>query len=224
MYKQKNILLVAVVIIAGVMSYFYFSGVHSLYKSITSFDDCVASGFTVLTTYPEKCVLPGKVFINKNQQRSDAAPPVASEKKTDAYKNTTYTIGGQIVTLTDGKGILSLDIGSQKSTSSVDIVGDVLYFDVNGDTASDTVLLLSVSNQREQKRFYLATAVALAKGFVGTNGVYLTTNIATSSLRFKNGEINLEYSMTGTTSPVRRYFSLEKNLLKEKRPQNLLNQ
>lgn len=63
--SKRNLIIIIITLVvlaaAGVGAYFYMQRT----KAVNSYDECVAAGNTVLTSYPEQCVSPdGKQFTN----------------------------------------------------------------------------------------------------------------------------------------------------------------
>ena len=65
--SKRNLIIIAITLIvlaaAGVGAYLYIQRT----KPVNSYDECVALGHPILTSYPEQCIGPdGKQFINPN--------------------------------------------------------------------------------------------------------------------------------------------------------------
>lgn len=217
---EQNLILVGVVFTVLVISYTYFMSVHSRFRSITSFDECVKAGFQILTTYPEKCVLPGKVFTNPLQHEEKITRELLTSTTstiTSDYKNLSYMIEGQEVILKNGIGILGSNQLVNRPTSTIEIAGNAVSLDINNDSRSDIVFLLhTVGNKKSKDTFYVSGVLTLHNNSTGLNAVYLGDTLKDAALTLKNGEIAVTYTSLGVaSSTVVKYFIVSDALLKE---------
>ena len=215
---SKNTFPLAILIIAIIASYLYFSIAKKHYQSIVSYSDCVNAGYSVSRTYPETCSIPGKFFVNQKQLVS---LPITISTTTvpvpyNDFDSITYTMDGQNILLHMGEGVIPLSVS--KGTTTIHIAGKELFFDINGDSLPDTTFLLVSGNQNSTSTviYYLTSALGLTKGHVGLNILTIGEARTTPLLLYKNASINLTY-IDMHANKKDRYFVLEDNLLKELR-------
>jgi hypothetical protein len=127
---QKNSVYIGLIFFSLIVSYQYFRNVQLRYLQITSFKECVAAGFRLRATYPEQCVMYGKVFINQDQKKDvvsrKVSPPSTPIPPVD-YKNQTYSINGEQVRFSNGKGELSPNQLLKQGTTTL-VSGDETFF------------------------------------------------------------------------------------------------
>ncbi len=205
--------LVGLVIVAGIFSYQYFHSVQVQYLSITSFQACVDAGYTVVPSYPEKCTMPGKFFINTLQNKATSSPLVASSTIVD-YKNLTYLVDGQQVQLHNGEGTLTTINMLKQLSSTLKIVGEPFLYDINGDQKTDVVFFLDVSsNTTNPSAQYMSAAIQLHSGYSGANAVFIDRGVNSGAFVYKNGEIVLRYTTLATTTIKEKYFMFKDDIL-----------
>lgn len=199
-----------------ILSYQYFHAIQVKYLSVTTFKECVQAGFKVLTTYPEKCVMYNKEFINIVQKKMDTAGSVAKINVKD-YLNGEYIIDGQQVSFINGKGTIEANGALRQSATSLEIAGEPFLYDINADNVQDTVFLIRTSGANIQRAsYYLASSISLYDGFIGTNAVFVDTALLSSAFVYKNGEIHMGYTTELATSTLKeRYFVFEGDILKQ---------
>jgi hypothetical protein len=217
---QQNAILVGIVILAMSISFTYFNGVRKTYTSIDSFASCVEAGFIVTNTYPEKCVLPGKVFINLLQKKADGIKNLNSNAQENIaldYRNLNYLIDGQEITLHNGIGQLPPNLRFKQATTTVIATGTVVLFDINNDMATDTIFLLQIQPVGTQKSaWYITSAITLYKGLTGTNAVYVGETVIAPALIYKNGQIVLTYKASSTEENIlQKNFTFDKDKISE---------
>ncbi len=221
--KLKLFLYVVLVIFIG-GSYLFFRQVQKEYTSITTFEECVYAGYTVLPTYPEQCKIPGKIFTNNSQVATTDTVASTTQHKNMNPKNTTYDIEGQTVTLENGKAVLTSDQTEDfSSTTTIQYFGNELRIDIDGDTKEDTAFIVTSTAAGSGTFYYLVVAIAKNEGYSGTNGILLGDRIAPQTTEWRNGEIVVNYADrkpgdSMTTKPsvgVSRYFKINNDALVE---------
>jgi hypothetical protein len=189
----KKIFYILLVILL-VITYIFFKRAEEEYASVTTFDECVSAGYQVLTTYPEQCKMPGKTFTNTKQIEEDTqiiATTTPSQNNTSP-KNTSYTIEGELIELTNGESVIEQDASSsEKETSKY--FGKELRVDLNEDGTDDSAFILTKNGGGSGTFYYLVVALNKNNGFVGINGILLGDRIEPVSNEFKNGEIVITY-------------------------------
>lgn len=204
-----------VVLIIGV--YFFFKRVETEYNAIRTFKECVDAGYPVITTYPEQCKIPGKVFTNVEQKASpeNKEQVNGTPEKNMNPKNTSYNIEGEQIALVNGIG--------KSTNTTITYFGNELRVDVDGDGKEDTAFLVTSQNAGTGNFYYLVVALNKDGEYVGTNGILLGDRIAPQTTEFRNGEIVVNYADRKidepvTTKPsigVSRYFKINNDTLAE---------
>lgn len=138
------------------------------------------------------------------------------------YKNTTYFIEGDVVTLTDGFSERDVAPGSA-SKSITRYFGNEVFADINNDSVKDVAFLLTQSDGGTGSFYYLAVALGTSDGSIGINTVFLGDRIAPQNTQFNDGIIVVNYADRNPgesfdISPslgVSKYFSIINYLLTE---------
>lgn len=213
---KKNAIFVGVFFIILIVSYQYFHNVQIKYLSIKTFKECVDAGFSVQKSYPEKCSMPGKWFINPSQAKADNSPLETKSTLLTEYKNLSYLFDGQNIQFKDGFGLFPGNVSLRQSASSYEIVGSPFVYDVNNDTILDSTFLVRENKQKQSRSlFYVSSAVSLKDRYTGMNAAYVDYAVATSTFIFKNGEIVVRYTTESEkTTPKEKYFTIENGILK----------
>lgn len=109
------------------------------------------------------------------------------------YKNTSYTIDGQVVALVNG-------ISKTEATQGVALKIITTYFgnealgDFDGDGDTDIAFLLTQSTGGSGTFYYFVAALNTKDGYVGTNAVLLGDRIAPQTTDFRDGELIVNYA------------------------------
>jgi len=138
------------------------------------------------------------------------------------YKNISYTIEGQTVTLKDGKAETEIAPGSA-SKSVTTYYGNEVKGDFNGDGKEDVAFLLMQNNGGSGTFFYIVAALKTSKGYAGTNGIFIGDRIAPQTTEFKDREIIVNYADRKPDEPmvahptvgVSKYFKIASGELVE---------
>ncbi len=217
--RQKNYIFIVSVICSVVVGYTYFLHKQKEYLAITSYDDCVTSGYEVTTTFPETCSMPGKKFFNPRQKASPPQTSLVVPMSKNDFENMTYVLEGENVTFKNGVGEILSDPLLKRSTTTLTVTGAPLLFDINEDTATDTVVLLKTlaKDPGTMPSYYITASVSLHTGYTGVNMIYLGDDVASPSLVYKNGGIHLTYTSIRTKKEEMRDFIFDASLLKERR-------
>lgn len=214
---QKNMILVGIIVLVTVTSYQYFHAVQVKYLHITSFKECINAGFKVESSYPEKCIMPGKSFLNPLQTEYLSTNKGGVLTTSNDFKNLLYTINEQQVLFVDGKSVLTSDSAQKVSSTTFEIAGKPFMYDINNDNKEDVVLLLKMTTgDAKQIIYYITSAVALNTGYSGTNALYVDSNLLSSVFLYKNGELVLGYTTKEATTTLReKYFTFTGDILKQ---------
>lgn len=217
MKLTKNYLfLIGFFCIAG-FSYFYFSLKQENYKEITSFEACTRAGFTITSTYPEQCVMPGKSFTNPNQKGKVLGVAVTGSlpETQETYKNLTYFFEGQAVIFKDGMGLIELGTPLKKARTTLSFTDIASTADINNDSNPDTTFLVKTTEENQNKsKYYLTAAVSLNNGYSGLNALYIGTNITPLQLFYEQSEIVFIYKDEFSVDK-KKYFKLVHTILEE---------
>jgi hypothetical protein len=198
-----------------VVSYIYFRAEQNHYKKITSFDSCVAAGFFVTPTYPEKCTAPGKIFINETQKEQKVIDTEATARIEDSFKNLSYIVDGQKIAFYDGVGVLPASTSFKNTaTATLEITFSQGSFDINKDFSPDLIILIKKHDERKQSSYYLSSTITLNSGYAGLNALYLDADIASSSILYTNDIITIEYSLF-TGAKKKKHFIFKHDILEE---------
>ncbi len=117
------------------------------------------------------------------------------------YKNATYEIDGQRVTLNAGQAhIVAGDDSAPQAT--VAYFGNAVNGDFNGDGTIDTAFLLTQDNGGSGTFFYAVAALKKPSGYQGTNGIFLGDRIAPQTTEVIDGQIIVNYADRKPTDPM----------------------
>ncbi len=138
------------------------------------------------------------------------------------YKNATYTIEGQPVTLINGRTESTTTPGSASRTTT-QYFGNNATGDLNGDGVPDIAFIVTQNAGGSGTFYYVVAAVKNPEGYQGTNAVLLGDRIAPQTTEIQNGELIVNYAdrKTGdpmTTAPsvgISKYLTLSGNQLTE---------
>lgn len=149
-------------------------------------------------------------------------PKGGSEVVGSDYKNATYQIEGQEVSLKDGVAyIIAADnVGAD---ATVKYFGNDVAADFSGDGLEDKAFILTVDGGGSGVFYYLAVALKTANGYKGINAIFLGDRIAPQTTELKNGQIIVNYADRKpgepfSTSPsvgVSKYFKISGSSLAE---------
>ena len=138
------------------------------------------------------------------------------------FKNISYNIDGQQITLKDGYSENEIAPGSA-SKNITKYFGNEVKADIDGDGLQDVAFLITEDNGGSGTFYYLVAAINTKNGYIGTNAVFLGDRIAPQTTEFKDGNIIVNYAerlpnepMTNTPSiGVSKYFKVIDNKLTE---------
>lgn len=217
-FSKKNIIPIVLIPITLVLSYIHFYGIQTNFQSIQSFDDCIRAGYKTIPTYPERCILPGKVFVNPLQKETVTTSTSTENTKSKVadFKNLSYIIDGKEVKLRGGIGEFTPNSLRMSATTTIKVIGNEYTVDMNNDKILDTVFLLtSDKTSTYTGSYYLGVAVSLNEIYSGMNAIYLGTMLYAVSYTFKNNELEVVFTETASSTPKTKYFIIDNNLFKE---------
>lgn len=215
--NMQGYLFFGIALITSLLGYFYFIDTQKKYVAINSFDQCVSAGYPLLESYPEICKMPGKQFLNPLQQIQKENLP--REKESNDFRNLTYFIEGTPVTFNDGIGILPSNVSTKRSTTTLEMIVPPHFIDINNDTILDALLVVRTidSIRKPTGAYYVTASLSLNTGYLGINGLYLGSNLATTSFSYIDNKLVLEYILMKANNKQYKQFVLENAILREQK-------
>ncbi len=138
----------------------------------------------IVTTF----VVVGVVFWWSSRTAVAPQQPVATE-----YKNATYMIAGQSVTLVNGYAESPAASGSV-SQMATKYFGNEAIGDLNGDGVPDVGFLLTQSTGGSGTFYYAVAAIKTVDGYRGTDAVLLGDRIAPQTSEIRDGKLLINYA------------------------------
>lgn len=117
------------------------------------------------------------------------------------YKDATYKIEGQNVTLLNGVAETEIAPGSA-SKLMTRYFGNEAYGDLNGDQIPDIAFLLTQDGGGSGTFYYVVAALKVGYGYEGTNAILLGDRIAPQTTEIKNGELIVNYAERRPGEPM----------------------
>lgn len=144
--------------------------------------------------------------------------PESPTSATANYKNATYVIEGQPVTLTNGISKVPAAPGSASEVTTT-YFGNEATGDLNGDGVPDVAFILTQNGGGSGTFYYVVAALKIAGGYQGTNAILLGDRIAPQTTEIRNGQLTVNYadrkpSDSMTTQPsvgVSKYLAVQKD-------------
>jgi hypothetical protein len=134
----------------------------------------------LLTSFGTGCVLDQ---LTNGKGRTPAAD----------FKNASYLINGQVVTLTNGVSEVEAAPGSA-SKIVTSYFGNEARGDLDRDGVPDVGFILTQTTGGSGTFFYAVAALRVTGGYVGTNGVLLGDRIAPQSTQIQDGTLIVNYA------------------------------
>jgi hypothetical protein len=128
-------------------------------------------------------------MTNKNNQTQVKLATTTPE----TFKNLTYIIEGQQITLANGLSQISIASGSAEMQTTR-YFGNVAAGDLTNSGRIGYAFLLTQDNGGSGTFFYLAAALLTDFGYRGTNALLLGDRIAPQSTEINNGIITVNYA------------------------------
>lgn len=119
--------------------------------------------------------------------------PEASFGPASSPLEATYLIGGEAVRLVDGHAEAAAAPGSAARVQT-DVLGEPVHGDLDGDGDEDVALFLVHQPGGSGTFVYLAAAIHVDSGFVGTNAVLLGDRVFPQQVTVRNGIAFAEYA------------------------------
>jgi len=148
--------------------------------------------------------------------------PIKDSDNLGYFKDATYTIENQLVTLKNGYSEVEIVPGSA-SKQITRYFGNDAVGDLNGDDKDDIAFFLTQDNGGSGTFYYVAVALKKEKGYQGINAVFIGDRIAPQNLEIKDGELIVNYAEREKEEPisaspsngVSKYFRVIDNILTE---------
>jgi hypothetical protein len=162
----------------------------------------------------------------ENESRSTTITPTETPTATitpiASYKDATYQIEGQSITLVNGISEIEAAPGSA-SRIITRYFGNDAFGDLNGDGKEDAAFLLTQENGGSGTFYYIVAALRTDTGYLGTNGIFLGDRIAPQATEIQKGVIIVNYADRNPNDSfavqpsvaVSKYFRVTDNKLVE---------
>ncbi len=154
-------------------------------------------GIGLLAT--EKLWVPSVVSWILSQQKS-AVTPVTGVVLPSDYKNGTYTLDGQSVTLANGDSEIAVPDSASKVVTKY--FGNEAIGDLNGDSTPDVAFIVTQNSGGSGTFYYVVAAVKMSSGYLGTNAVLLGDRVAPQTTEIKNGQLIVNYADRKASDPM----------------------
>jgi len=137
-----------------------------------------------------------------------------------SFKDSTYKIDGQPITLINGVAEKEIAPGSAEKQITK-YFGNEATGDLNGDGQTDVAFLLTQDNGGSGTFFYVAMALKTSSGYQGTNAIFLGDRIAPQSTVINGNDLIVNYADRNPGEPfsvqpslgVSKYFQIVCNQL-----------
>lgn len=125
---------------------------------------------------------------NQNNTTPKSLETINTDKQSNStgYKDSTYMLDGQLVTLTDGEAESEVVEGSE-AKSITRYFGNEVVGDFNNDGLEDVAFLLSQETGGTGVFFYLVVALNTPAGYTGSHGYFIGDRIAPQSTQLGEG-------------------------------------
>lgn len=140
-----------------------------------------------------------------------AQTPAAPAAKVADFKNTTYVIEGQPVTLINGRSETAAAPGAAAKTVT-QYFGNEAIGDLNADGTPDTAFLLTQSTGGSGTFYYVVAALKTSDGYKGTSAVLLGDRIAPQTTEIRDGKLIVNYADRALGEPMTAQPSVGKSL------------
>jgi hypothetical protein len=127
--------------------------------------------------------------------------PVSNTASVFDYKNASYRIEGQPVTLVDGRAETPVAPGSASKVVT-QYFGNEATGDLNNDGLPDRAFILTQNSGGSGTFYYAVVALKTVNGYQGTNAVLLGDRIAPQTTEIKGGQLIVNYADRAPDSPM----------------------
>lgn len=136
------------------------------------------------------------------------------------YKNITYTIEDQPVTLVSGRAEVAAAPGAVAKTVT-QYFGNEATGDLNGDGTPDIAFLLTQDTSGSGTFYYAVAALKTADGYQGTSAVLLGDRIAPQTTEITDGKLIVNYAERAPGEPMTTQPSVGESLFLKLDPATL---
>ncbi|MDR3547689.1 MAG: hypothetical protein P4M11_05380 [Candidatus Pacebacteria bacterium] len=127
--------------------------------------------------------------------------PAPSIKNAADYKDASYIIEGQKVTLVNGRAEEESAPGSASKTIT-QYFGNEATGDLNGDGIPDVAFILTQTGGGSGTFYYVVVALKTSDGYEGTNAMLLGDRIAPQTTEIRDGELLVNYADRAPNDPM----------------------
>ncbi len=132
-------------------------------------------------------------LVNKILVAENVSVTSQTAQSYKSYKDATYTVENQPVTLVNGTSEVSSAPGSSSKTIT-QYFGNSVVGDLNGDGLADVGFILTQNSGGSGTFYYSVVALKTADGYQGTHAVLLGDRIAPQTSEIKNGQLIVNYA------------------------------
>ena len=150
-------------------------------NGVDNFKECEKAGGKIAESYPRQCVLAGQVYIEEVDDL-DKGP-----------ENTSYMIDGESFKLVNGQAEKEVAPGSA-SKDLVRVFSVTPDVDLDGDRDKDAIVILTRTSGGSGIFYYIAVAVRVEQGYLGTNAIFVGDRISPQQVNFMNNTIAFNYA------------------------------
>ncbi len=145
------------------------------------------------------------LFINYDNKNVGVITPTNS-----SVLNNSYTVGGQVFNLVNGKAEIAIENSNTKNT--LNVFGEPVYGDLDKDGDNDAVLML-VNNPGGSGTFYYAVLAINNNGnYVATNTMLLGDRIAPQTINIQDAHAVYNFAERKGTDPMTTPPSIGKSV------------
>ncbi|MSR76372.1 MAG: META domain-containing protein [Candidatus Ryanbacteria bacterium] len=127
------------------------------------------------------------------------------------YKNSSYFIDGQLITLKDGVSEIPAAPGSATMITTR-YFGNAVEADLDKDGDTDTAFLVTHNTGGSGTFYYLVGAIKEVSGYRGTSGVLIGDRIAPQTTEYRNGNVIVNYADRERGEPMTAEPSVAESL------------
>ena len=162
----------------------------------------------------------GISFVDWSKMKTIVIKDRIGTSTIQSFKDSTYIINGQPITLVNGLAETEIAPGSAEKQITK-YFGNEAYGDLNGDRIEDVVFLITQDNGGSGTFYYVVAALRTDNGYQGTNAIFLGDRIAPQSTQIQGSQVIVNYADRNPGEPftvqpsvgVSKYFEVVCNQL-----------